>query len=24
LKLGHVSAEDYDRWVKPADMLGPA
>jgi len=23
LKLGHLSAEDFDRWVKPEDMLGP-
>ena len=21
---GHVSAEDYDRLVRPEDMLGPA
>ncbi|MDX2141894.1 MAG: class II fumarate hydratase [Rhodospirillaceae bacterium] len=24
LKLGHVSAADYDRWVKPTDMLSPS
>ena len=23
LKLGHVSAEDFDRWVRPEDMIGP-
>ena len=23
LKLGYVSAEDYDRWVVPADMIHP-
>jgi fumarate hydratase, class II len=23
LKLGYVSAEDFDRWVRPADMTGP-
>ena len=23
LALGAVSAEDYDRWVDPARMLGP-
>ncbi len=22
--LGHVSAEDYERWVVPAEMIGPA
>ncbi|HTY99679.1 MAG TPA: lyase family protein, partial [Rhodocyclaceae bacterium] len=24
LALGYVTAEDYDRWVVPADMAGPA
>ena len=23
LQLGFVSAPDFDRWVRPADMLGP-
>jgi len=23
LKLGHVSAADFDRWVRPQDMIGP-
>ena len=23
LKLGHVSAEDFDKWVRPEDMVGP-
>ena len=23
LKLGYLSAEDFDRWVRPADMTGP-
>ena len=23
LKLGFVSADDYDRWVKPEDMTHP-
>ena len=23
LALGHVSAEDFDRWVDPNQMLGP-
>jgi fumarate hydratase class II len=23
LELGHVSAEDFDRWVRPEEMLGP-
>jgi fumarate hydratase class II len=23
LKLGHVSAEDFDKWVRPGDMVGP-
>ncbi len=23
LALGHVSGEDFDRWVRPEDMLGP-
>ncbi len=23
LKLGYVSAEDFDRWVRPEDMVGP-
>jgi len=23
LKLGHVKADDFDKWVKPEDMLGP-
>ena len=23
LKLGHVSAEDFDAWVRPEDMVGP-
>jgi fumarate hydratase class II len=23
LQLGHVSGEDFDRWVRPEDMLGP-
>ena len=23
LKLGHVSAKDFDKWVKPEDMVGP-
>lgn len=23
LKLGYVSADDYDRWVIPADMIHP-
>jgi len=23
LALGHVSAADFDRWVKPEDMIGP-
>ena len=22
LALGHVSAEDFDRWVKPESMIG--
>jgi fumarate hydratase class II len=22
--LGYVSAEDFDRWVRPEDMLGPS
>jgi fumarate hydratase, class II len=24
LSLGYVSAQDFDRWVKPGDMIGPA
>jgi fumarate hydratase class II len=24
LALGHVSAQDFDRWVRPESMLGPA
>jgi fumarate hydratase class II len=24
LALGHVSAEEFDRWVRPEDMLGPS
>ncbi len=24
LKLGHVSATDFDRWVRAADMIGPS
>ncbi|MGH6927943.1 MAG: class II fumarate hydratase, partial [Dongiaceae bacterium] len=24
LALGYVSAEDFDRWVRPEDMLGPS
>jgi fumarate hydratase class II len=23
LKLGHVSATDFDRWVRPEDMISP-
>jgi fumarate hydratase class II len=23
LQLGHLSSEEFDRWVKPDDMLGP-
>jgi fumarate hydratase class II len=23
LKLGHVSAEDFDKWARPEDMVGP-
>jgi fumarate hydratase class II len=23
LALGHVTAEEFDRWVRPADMIGP-
>ena len=23
VKLGHLSAEEFDRWVRPEDMLGP-
>jgi fumarate hydratase class II len=23
LALGHVSEEDFDRWVRPGDMLEP-
>ncbi len=23
LALGFVSAQDFDRWVKPEDMIGP-
>ena len=22
IRLGYVSAEDYDRWVRPEDMIG--
>jgi fumarate hydratase, class II len=24
LKLGHVTAADFDRWVRPHDMIGPS
>jgi fumarate hydratase class II len=24
LALGFLSAEDFDRWVRPEDMLGPS
>ena len=24
LRLGFVKAEDFDRWVRPESMLGPA
>ena len=24
LSLGYVSAEDFDRWIRPAAMIGPA
>ena len=24
IKLGHVSGEDFDRWVDPALMIGPS
>lgn len=23
LKLGHLTSEQFDQWVKPEDMLGP-
>ncbi|GIY55129.1 fumarate hydratase, mitochondrial [Caerostris extrusa] len=23
IKLGYLTAEDFDKWVRPADMLGP-
>ncbi|KOB74419.1 Aspartate ammonia lyase [Operophtera brumata] len=23
IKLGHLTAEQFDEWVKPEDMLGP-
>jgi fumarate hydratase class II len=23
LALGHITAEEFDRWVIPADMIGP-
>ncbi|MSO98226.1 MAG: class II fumarate hydratase [Rhodospirillaceae bacterium] len=23
LKLGHVSADDFDKWIRPGDMIGP-
>jgi fumarate hydratase class II len=24
LKLGHVTADEFDAWVRPEDMVGPA
>ena len=24
LSLGYVSGPDFDRWVKPGDMIGPS
>ena len=23
IKLGHLTAEEFDKWVRPEDMLGP-
>ena len=23
IKLGYLTAEDFDKWVRPEDMLGP-